>query len=120
MFDNLLTAVRPLARIRILQKILILFCKEKTWSNRINTNIRRILPGHMDRQPLSEVGNSGLGSGICRNPSQRTKGIHGGNIQNHSRTLLCHDPAKHLTRYYCSQKIEIANRSKRFFWKIKK
>ena len=64
----------------------------------------------MHRQPLSEIAHAGLGGAVCRDFSQRLKGIHRGNIDDIASALEDHVLAKNLRRKKRAKEVQVEDK----------
>ena len=74
--ENLFAARRQFSCFLFGQEKTILLGEEKSGSNGIDPDVRRILLRHVHGEPLREIRHGCLRRGICGDARQRTKRIH--------------------------------------------
>src|SRR5260370_36875596 len=96
MSDNALPALCQCSTLCVSKQKAILLCQNEARSDSIHSNLRAILPCHVNRQPLGEICHCCLRCTICWYTGQRTQRIHGCHIDNTALTPSGHPAAKHL------------------------
>ena len=79
--------------VSIEKECFVLLGDEEAGSDCVNANANL---GEVNGEPLSEVGNSSLGTGVCGNLRQGTEAVHAGNVDDGRAGLLCHIACKYL------------------------